>query len=141
MAFSSILNQASFDPDFAIADVISSATKRARRNASRTETVIVWNYSIQDLALPDESEYIEERIDTGKDSYVLLRKEDFPDGTLRILSDKGNPDYTEAVRNVAAYYENTGYTVEIKEYSETMMLSLAHAEHFDLFLLREEEKE
>lgn len=37
--------------------------------------------------------------------------------------------------------ENLGYSIEIREYSETMMLSLAHAGHFDLFLLRKEEAE
>lgn len=46
--------------------------------------------------------------------------------------------YANAVEQAAKHYENAGYTVAVREYSETMMLSLAHAERFDLFLLREE---
>lgn len=135
---STLLNRASFDPNFSVVDAISSATKRSHRNPSKTDTVTVWGYSVDDLALPDGSAYMEETTPIGNTSYVLLRKAELPNGTLLILSDKDNRDYTKAVQQVAEYYEALGYTVEIREYSETMMLSLAHAEHFDLFLLREE---
>ena len=138
IGISALLNRASFDPNFSVVDAISSATKRSHRNSSKTDTVTVWGYSVDDLVLPDEAAYIEETVATGNTNYVLLRKADLPNGTLLLLSDKDNRDYTKAVQQVAEYYENFGYTVEIREYSETMMLSLAHAEHFDLFLLREE---
>ena len=138
IGISVFLNRASFDPNFSVVDAISSATKRSHRNSSKTDTVTAWSYSVDDLALPDGSAYIEETTTIGNTSYVLLRKAELPNGTLLILSDKDNRDYTKAIQQVAEYYEALGYTVEIREYSETMMLSLAHAEHFDLFLLREE---
>ena len=137
IGISALLNRASFDPNFSVVDAISSATKRSHRNSSKTDTVTVWGYSVDELVLPDEAAYIEETVATGNTNYVLLRKADLPNGTLLLLSDKDNRDYTKAVQQVAEYYENFGYTVEIREYSETMMLSLAHAAHFDLFLLRE----
>ena len=137
IGISALLNRASFDPNFSVVDAISSATKRSHRNSSKTDTVTVWGYSVDDLVLPDEAAYIEETVATGNTNYVLLRKADLPNGTLLLLSDKDNRNYTKAVQQVAEYYENFGYTVEIREYSETMMLSLAHAAHFDLFLLRE----
>lgn len=138
IGISVFLNRASFDPNFSVVDAISSATKRSHRNSSKTDTATVWSYSVDDLALPDGSAYIEETTTIGNTSYVLLRKAELPNGTLLILSDKDNRDYTKAIQQVAESYEALGYTVEIREYSETMMLSLAHAEHFDLFLLREE---
>lgn len=138
IAISTLLNRASFDPNFSVVDAISSATKRSHRSSSKTDTVTPWGYSVDDLALPDEAAYIEETVSAGNSSYVLLRKANLQDGTLLILSDKDNRDYTKAIQQVAEYYEALGYTVEIREYSETMMLSLAHAEHFDVFLLREE---
>lgn len=138
IGISVFLNRASFDPNFSVVDAISSATKRSHRNSSKTDTVTAWSYSVDDLALPDGSAYIEETTAIGNTSYVLLRKAELPNGTFLILSDKDNRDYTKAIQQVAEYYEALGYTVEIREYSETMMLSLAHAEHFDLFLLREE---
>lgn len=138
IGISTLLNRASFDPNFSVVDAISSATKRSHRSSSKTDTVTPWGYSVDDLALPDEAAYIEETVSAGNSSYVLLRKANLQDGTLLILSDKDNRDYAKAVQQVVEYYEALGYTVEIREYSETMMLSLAHAEHFDLFLLREE---
>ena len=97
-----------------------------------------WGYFVDDLALPDEEEYTEETIEIKGSDYVVLKKADLPKDNLLLLSEKDNGDYAEAVQQVAEYYENLGYPVEIREYSETMMLSLAHAEHFDLFLLRKE---
>ena len=138
IGISVFLNRASFDPNFSVVDAISSATKRSHRNSSKTDTATAWSYSVDDLALLDGSAYIEETTTIGNTSYVLLRKAELPNGTLLILSDKDNRDYTKAIQQGAEYYEALGYTVEIREYSETMMLSLAHAEHFDLFLLREE---
>ena len=138
IGISTLLNRASFDPNFSVVDAISSATKRSHRNSSKTDTVTVWSYSVDDLALPDGTAYTEETIETTKGNYILLQRAVRSEDTLIILSDIDNSDYAKAVQQVAEYYENLGYTIEIREYSETMMLSLAHAEHFDLFLLREE---
>lgn len=138
IGISAVLNRASFDPNFSVLDAISGATKRSQRHLSKQEKVASWSYSVDDLALPDEAIYAEETIKAQSDSYVLLKKVDFPKDTLVILSDKDNNDYMRAVQQVTEYYENLGYTVKIREYSETMMLSLAHAGHFDLFLLRKE---
>ena len=135
---STFLNRASFDPNFSVVDVISGATKRSHRNSSEADTVTAWGYFVDDLALPDEEEYTEETIEIKGSDYVVLKKADLQKDNLLLLSEKDNGDYAEAVQQVAEYYENLGYPVEIREYSETMMLSLAHAEHFDLFLLRKE---
>lgn len=139
MGISTFLNWASFDPNFSMMDAISGATKRSRRQSAKADTVTSWGYSAEDLALPDETAYTEETVDTPDGSYVLLQKTALPDAALVILSDKNNSDYAKAVAQVAESYENLGYPVEIREYSEIMMLSLAHAEHFDLFLLRKED--
>lgn len=138
IGISVFFNRASFDPDFSVVDVISGASKRSSRISSKTTTMTAWDYSEDDLALPDKMAYTEETIEVKDSSYVLLRKSELPKDTLVILTDKNNSDYTKAVQQIAEYYENLGYLVEIREYSETMMLSLAHAGHFDLFLLRKE---
>lgn len=135
---STLLNRASFDPNFSVIDALSSATKRTRKTTSTADSAAAWSYSADDLVLSDKAAYIEETVTVGNHRYILLRKADLPNGTLLLLSDKNNSDYAKAVQQAAEYYGNLGYTVEIREYSETMMLSLAHAEHFDLFLLREE---
>ena len=136
--FSIFLNRISFDENFSVIDAISGATKQKHREKEKTNTAETWGYSIDDLSLPNENAYIEETIHTETGSYVLLRKNDLPDDTLVILSDSENNDYSKAVQEIAAEYENRNYKVEIRSCHETMMLSLAHAEHFDLFLLREE---
>ena len=141
LGISTFLNKASFDPDFSVVDAVTGATKRSRHNSSKTGTITTWGYSEDDIVLRDETAYIEKNIQVKNDSYVVLKKADLPKDMLVILSDKNNSDYSKAVQQVAAYYENLGYLVEIRQYSETMMLSLAHAGHFDLFLLRKEETE
>ena len=133
---STVFNHASYDPNFSFVDAISGATRRSRRNDA--ETAIEWEYFTDDLALPDPTAYTEETIDTENSRYIVLQKAELSDKPLIFLSDKNNSAYANAVQQAAQYYENAGYTVEIRTYSETMMLSLAHAEHFDLFLLREE---
>lgn len=132
------LNKASFDPDFSVVDAISGATKRSHHNSPKADTMTTWGYSVDDLMLTDETAYIEETIKVKSGSYALLKKADLLKDTLVILSDRDNSGYTKAVQQIAEYYENLGYSVEIRECSEIMMLSLAHAEHFDLFLLRKE---
>ena len=141
IGISAFLNKASFDPNFSVVDAVTGATKRSHHNSSKTGMTTTWGYSEDDLVLQDETVYIEENIEVKNDSYVVLKKADLPQNTLVILSDKDNRDYTKAVQQVAEYYEDLGYSVEIREYSEIMMLSLAHAGHFDLFLLRKEETE
>ena len=138
---SMFLNKASFDPDFSVVDAITGATKRSRHNSANTDKITTWGYSEEDFALADKKSCIEESIEVKNSSYAVLKKADLSKDTLIILSDKDNSDYTKAVQQVAAYYEDLDYLVEIREYSETMMLSLVHAGHFDLFLLRKEETE
>ena len=135
------LNKASFDSNFSVMDAVTGATKRSHHSLPKADMITTWGYSEDDIVLQDETAYIKKNIEVKNDSYVVLKKADLPKDTLVILSDKNNSDYTKAVQQVAAYYENLGYLVEIREYSEIMMLSLAHAGHFDLFLLRKEETE
>lgn len=135
---SAFLNRASFDPNFSVMDALSGATRRTHKNTAVSDTITTWNYSVETLALPDGTAYTEETVTTEAGSYVLLRKTDLPQNTLVILSNQTNNDYTEAVLLIAEYYESCGFTVKIRAYNETMMLSLAHAGHFDLFLLRKE---
>ena len=136
IVFFTIFNHASFDPNFSFIDAISGATKRSQRNDE--DTAIEWEYSTDDLVLPNPAAYTEKIIDTSTGRYRVLQKVDFSDTQLILLSDKNNSSYANAVEQVANYYENAGYTDTVREYSETMMLSLAHVERFDLFLLREE---
>lgn len=136
--FSVLLNRISYDANFSVIDAISGATKQTRREKDKTNTTETWSYSVDALSLPNETAYIEETIHTETGSYVLLRKADLSENTLVMLSDSENKDYSKAVQEIAAEYESRNYKVEIRSCHETMMLSLAHAEHFDLFLLREE---
>ena len=133
---STVFNHASFDPNFSFVDAISGATRRSRRNDA--ETAIKWEYSTADLVLPNPAAYTEKTIDIKSGHYIVLQRAELSDKPLIFLSDKNNSAYANVVEQAAQYYENAGYTVEVRAYSETMMLSLAHAEHFDLFLLREE---
>lgn len=135
---STFLNKASFDPNFSVMDAITGATKSSQHNSSKTDTMTEWGYSVDELALPDETSYTEETIKVKSGRYVLLKKANLSKDTLVILSARDNSNYTEAVHQVAEYYKTLGYSVKIREYSEIMMLSLAHTEHFDLFLLRKE---
>ena len=141
IGISNFLNKASFDPNFSVMDAVTGATERSHHNSSKADTITTWGYSEDDLVLSDKKSCIEESIEVKNSSYAVLKKADLSKDTLIILSDKDNSDYTKAVQQVAEYYEDLGYSVEIREYSETMMLSLAHAGHFDLFLLRKEETE
>lgn len=136
--FSVLLNRISFDVNFSVIDAISGATKKTHREKDKTNPTETWSYSVDDLSLTDETAYMEETIHTETGDYILLRKTNLPDNTLVILSDSENKKYSKAVQEIAAEYESRNYKVEIRSCHETMMLSLAHAEHFDLFLLREE---
>lgn len=74
----------------------------------------------------------------GNTYRVLENTSDKNTDKIVLLSDKGNKEYQRAVQNIADYLKEQGYHVRIKECSETMMLSLVHAGHFDIFLMSEE---
>ena len=128
------LNNVSFNHDFSMADTTSGATKKAHHG--KNKIISEWNYSRDDIALAD-TEYVEELVTVGKNTYRVLRK-DSDTADIVILSNKENGDYQRAVKNIAGYLESQGYHVRIKECSEVMMLSLAHAGHFNVFLMSEE---
>ena len=122
-----VFNRISFDPNFLSGNASGDASDAA-----------TWGYSAETLVLSDEADYIEETIETQNGSYVVLQRSDLSKDTLVILSDTYNSDYAQAVDQVAQYYANLGYNIEIHDYMTITMLSVAHKEHFDIFLLREE---
>lgn len=136
---SAFLNNASYNPNFSVIDAISGATKKSHRDKEKSETVSVWGYSKDDLALSGEK-YAEEIIITAGNTYKVLENTSAMEHAddIVLLSDKGNEEYQKAVRNISDYLEKQGYHVRIKECSEIMMLSLVHAGNFDLFLMSEE---
>ena len=133
------LYNASYNPDFSVVDVISGATKKSRRDKGKREETSVWGYTKDDLALSGEN-YTEEVIVTAENTYRVLENISMMEHAddIVLLSDKGNEAYQKAVGNLSDYLNEQGYHVSIKECSETMMLSLVHAGHFDLFLMSEE---
>lgn len=133
------LNNASYNPDFSMIDAISGATKKTHDDNDKNETVPSWGYTKDDLALSDEN-YAEETIITAGSTYKVLKNISAIENTdtIMLLSDKGNTEYQRAVQNIADYLKEQEYHVRIKECSETMMLSLVHAGHFEVFLMSEE---
>ena len=133
------LNNASYNPNFSVIDAISGATKKSHRDKEKSETVSVWGYSKDDLALSGEN-YTEEIIITAGNTYKVLENTSAMEHAddIVLLSDKGNNEYQKAVQNISDYLKERGYRVQIKECSETMMLSFVHAGHFDIFLMSEE---
>lgn len=133
----------SYNPNFSVMDAISGATKRSKQNSKDkgNETVSDWNYTKDDIALSGK-EYKEVSITTKNSTYHLLKsKTKFSKKqNIILLSNKENKTYQEAVQNVADNLKKQGYKIFIKQCSETMMLSLVHAGHFDLFLMKEEKK-
>ena len=134
------LNNASYNPNFSVIDAITGATKRSKRNNNKNQTVSVWKYSMDDIAL-SEKNYTEETIITPESTYKVLKNTANIESTnnILLLSDKGNKEYQKAVQNIAEYLESQGYQIQIKECSETMMLSLVHAGHFGMFVMNEED--
>ena len=136
-------NNASYNPDFSVMDAISGATKRSKNDSKDkgNEASSDWNYTKADIALSGK-EYTEVLITTKNSTYHLLKsKQKFSKKQdIILLSSKENKTYQKAVQNVADDLKKHGYKVSIKQYSETMMLSLAHAGHFNLFLMKEEKK-
>ena len=138
-----LFHNISYNPDFSVMDAISGATKRSKNDSKDkgNEASSDWNYTKDDIALSGK-EYTEESITIKNCIYKLLKnKTKFSKKEqIILLSNKEDKTYQKAVRNVADRFERQGYKVSIKQSSETMMLSLAHAGHFDLFLMREEKK-
>lgn len=131
---SGFLNNVSFNPDFSMIDALSGATKKSHHEKQENSK---WKYSKEDIALSD-TEYVEEVVRIEEKNYRILRKNsDAKD--IVILSNKENHDYQHAVKTIAEYLESQGYQIQIKKCSEFMMLSLAHAGRFDIFLMSEEE--
>lgn len=144
VGISMLLNNASYNPNFSVMDAISGATKRSKQVSKDkgNGTVSDWNYTKDDIALSGK-EYKEVSITTKNSTYHLLKsKAKFSKKeNIILLSSKENKTYQKAVKNVADDLKKQGYKVLIKQCSETMMLSLAHAGHFDLFLMKEEKSE
>ena len=136
-----LFHNISYNPDFSVMDAISGATKKSKHNKKETKEDSDWNYTKDDIALSGK-EYTAESITIKNCTYKLLKnKTKFSKKEqIILLSNKEDKTYQKAVRNVADRFERQGYKVSIKQSSETMMLSLAHAGHFDLFLMREEKK-
>ena len=136
-------NNASYNPDFSVMDAISGATKRSKNDSKDkgNEASSDWNYTKDDIAFSGK-EYTEVLITTKNSTYHLLKsKQKFSKKQdIILLSSKENKTYQKAVQNVADNLKKQGHKISIKQCSETMMLSLAHAGHFDLFLMREEKK-
>ncbi len=130
------LNHVSFDPNFSVIDAMSGATKKSHH---QNQENYAWSYTRDDIALADTG-YAETEIAVGEQKYLVLRKES-DQKELVMLSSQENPEYQAAVKKIAEEMEADGYHVRIRTYSETMMLSMAHAGRFDLFLMREETKE
>lgn len=142
-AISVLFHNMSYNPNFSVMDAISGATKRSKRDSKDkgNEKTSDWNYTKNDLALSGK-ECTEISITTKNSTYHLLKRKTklSKKEQIILLSNKENKAYQKAVRNVADRFEKEGYKVSIKQCSETMMLSLAHVGHFDLFLMKEEKK-
>ena len=138
---SMLFHNISYNPNFSVMDAISGATKKSKHNKKEMKEDPDWNYTKDDIVLSGK-EYTEESITIKNCTYKLLKnKTKFSKKEqIILLSNKEDKTYQKAVRNVADHFERQGYKVSIKQSSETMMLSLAHAGHFDLFLMREEKK-
>lgn len=143
IGISMLFHNISYNPNFSVMDAISGATKRSKQNRKNkgNETVTDWNYTKDDIALSGK-EYKEVSITAKNSTYDLLKsKTKFSKKeNIILLSNKENKTYQKAVQNVADKLKKQGYKISIKQCSETMMLSLAHAGHFDLFLMKEEKK-
>ena len=143
IGISVLFHNISYNPNFSVMDAISGATKKSKHDSKGKDNEISsdWNYTKDDIALSGK-EYTEESIIIKDRTYKLLKsKTKFSKKEqIILLSNKEDETYQKAVRNVADQFERQGYKVSIKQCSETMMLSLAHAGHFDLFLMREEKK-
>lgn len=134
------LNNLSFNPDFSVMDAVTGATKKSHPNENSGEVISTWNYTKEDLALPEENSYTETQITAGKVTYRVLENSDKKNKAKKVtlLSNKEDVSYQNAVQDVAAYLKDQGYDIQIKECTETMMLSMVHAGNFTFFVMDEE---
>ncbi len=139
------LYNVSFNPSFSAMDLVTSASKKSRQKtkADSTEKAADWGYTLDDLVLSEPENYEEDEITANKKTYHILKNTEkvSEEDNLIILSDKEDSFYQAAVQEVADALKQQGYQVTIKTYSKTMMLSMAHAGRFDIFLMSEEEQQ
>lgn len=133
-----LLYNISYNPNFSAADALSGATKKTQNRSGRV--LVDWKYTKKDIDAKDQK-YIENEIKISDKKYKLLKKDTTGNkkNTLILLSNKENESYQKAVNEISNYYTNQGYKVRVKKTTETMMLSMAHAGKFDVFLMSEEE--
>ncbi len=120
-------------------DAVTSASKKQIRN----ENVISdWEYSKDDVALPEEGDFSEVVILAEGSKYRLLRnnRNRSKDAALVLPCDRQSATYKKAIQNVKSYLEAEGCAVQVKNVSHARMLSIVHAGRFDYFLLCEEMK-
>ena len=144
-SISVFLNNASFNPDFSMLDALTGATRKAHHAESESvseSSEPLWEYTLDDIQLPEETPYVVEKIATDNETFCVLKKLGSTEQKKPqiLLSNSENSAYQQAVQSLAGALEAQGENVQIKEYTETVMLSMAHAEKFDYFLLRGEEQ-
>lgn len=134
------LNNLSFNPDFSIMDAVSGATQRSHKSEDQQDVISTWNYTREELALPENNSYAETLITPQKTAYRILENSSQKTNTKTaiLLSNKQDVSYQNAVQEVADYLTDQGYDVQIKECSETMMLSMVHAGKFTFFIMDQE---
>lgn len=135
-ATGSLLNQMSYNPNFSMLDAITSASKKSKKKQTKTID-LSWSYGLEDFKLSDNDGYKEKTLTIDNKNYTLLQK-DTDSRSLTILSNKENSDYQKSVERICDFYQNQGYKINMVSSSETLFLSLAHAKHFDLLLMRKE---
>lgn len=134
-----LLNNASYNPDFSMMDAISGATKKAHKGNAENEINVTWEYSKDDVGLSGEN-YAEDAIVIEGNTYKVLKNSSAMENgsDIVLLSNKEDQEYQKAVVCIADHLKKQGYSVQIKEYNEIMMLSLIHAGRFSIFLMSEE---
>ena len=141
--FGSFLNKVSFDPNYSVIDVFSSASKTAKKSKTTAQEDGSWNYTWDDVQLSEEGGYKEETVKIDNQYYTVIRNENRAakenvNGEMILLSNTSDSSYQKAVDQLADYYVGQGYKVKVEKSGEMMMTSYAHAGRFDVFLLREE---
>ena len=144
-SISVFLNNASFNPDFSMLDALTGATRKAHHAESESvseSSESLWEYTRDDIQLPEEAPYVVEKIATDHETFYVLKKSDSTEQKEPriLLSNSENSAYQQAVQSLAGVLRAQGENVQIKECTETVMLSMAHAEKFDYFLLSEVEQ-
>ncbi len=145
--FGELCNKISFDSTFSVIDALSGASKKKKKTEVQTETasevenVDSWDYSMERLALPVEShDYKTVSLNDGDRIYYLLwsTQESNSQEIVMPAADE-NQDYLQSVQEASRLLMEQGYSVSIRNYTEIMFVSLAHAGKFDVVLIGEEE--